>query len=240
MKKHTIALITPPAESHRSSEECLALGYLKSSIDFSLSNQFEVVCIDAWLEGISLDRLIFELLKMENLFCIGISTYMTSLEQVEKIILAVKAKDKNIRIIAGGYGPTFNQESFLNIGVDFIVVGEGESLMPIMLERFLLGKPIDDLKGIVCIKDGKIMNTGKMIPSMKLDSIPFPDRKHLTVANSLKNPPHISTSRGCMASCSFCSIASFAKQMGDYSFTKWRQRSIDNIVDEIESVISLT
>ncbi len=240
MKKYTIALITPPAESHRSSEECLALGYLKSSIDFLLSNTFEVVCVDAWLEGISLEELIYKLLKIENLFCVGISTYMTSLEQVEEIIRAVKSKNKDIKIVAGGYGPTFNQESFLAIGVDFIVVGEGESLLPVMLERFLAGKPVDDLKGIACIKDGKIIYTGKMIPSMQLDSIPFPNREHLSIANSLKNPPHISTSRGCMASCSFCSIASFAKQMGDYSSTKWRQRSIGNIVDEIEGVVSLT
>lgn len=240
MKKNTIALITPPAMSHRSSEECLALGYLKSGIDSVSEDKFEVVCIDAWLEGLSLDELIRRLLKIENLFCLGISAYMTSLDQVEEIISAVKASNRKTKIVAGGYGPTFNQESFLSIGVEYIVVGEGESLMPVMLDRFLLGKPIDDLKGIVCLEGGKIVNTGKMIPNTNLDSISFPDRRYLSSSIILKNPPHISTSRGCMASCSFCSIASFAKQMGNYPSTKWRQRSIVNIVDEIESVVSLT
>jgi anaerobic magnesium-protoporphyrin IX monomethyl ester cyclase len=236
---NTVALITPPATSHRSSEECLALGYLKSSIK-ARTQGIEVECVDAWLDGLTVEALLERILRLENLLCVGISAYMTSLDCVEQICSVIRTERPGVTIVAGGFGPTFNQKEFLGAGVDFIVVGEGEEILSDMLIRLMDGSSVHDLVGISYVREGAVVNTGRLPPVRELDSIPFPDRAHTVAARGMKNPPHVATSRGCMASCTFCSIASFAKAMDDYAVTKWRQRSIQNIVDEIELVVADT
>lgn len=48
-----------------------------------------------------------------------------------------------------------------------------------------------------------------------------------------KIPVNVSTSRGCFSSCLFCSVAAFWRTSEG---VKWRGRSINNIVDELEQL----
>lgn len=54
---------------------------------------------------------------------------------------------------------------------------------------------------------------------------------HLAIER--KTPVHILSARGCQAHCTFCSIVSFQRLAEG---PQWRQRSIKNFVDELESI----
>ena len=78
----------------------------------------------------------------------------------------------------------------------------------------------------------KHVRVNSLRPFIKnLDELPFPKRnKYKEFGNHFT----MVTSRGCYGNCSFCSVRAF------YSCDKqlFRQRSADNIVDEIEDLTS--
>ena len=78
--------------------------------------------------------------------------------------------------IAGGQH--FNDETLqeaLNSGIDVVVLGEGEVTISELLAAFDSGKPLEEVKGIAFLQDGKIVNTGYRDPIVDFSSFPLPD-----------------------------------------------------------------
>lgn len=155
-----------------------------------------------------------------------------------EIASLIKKINKNIHIILGGAHPTIMPEDVIsNLDIDFVVIGEGEITtkeLVIRLEEKEL-HDFNDIKGIAYKKNGKIIITEKRPFIEKLDSIPFPAR-HLLPLNKYNkiigfNRAAIITSRGCPFKCTFCSNHLL---MG----YKWRYRSPENVIEEIEELIS--
>ena len=74
---------------------------------------------DAWLCNITEQELIEKIISVSPSI-VGISCYRSNLEQVENIIQLLR-NNIETTIICGGYGATFHDEYFLNIGVDIVV-----------------------------------------------------------------------------------------------------------------------
>ena len=122
-KNNFIILATPAPISHRTAEENLGLGYLSAVLR---NKGYNVKILDAWLNGWSTEELAVKILSEETPLFVGISAYQSNIDQAVKTLNAVK-KVKDTKFVAGGFGPTFSPDLFLDSGFDYVIRGEGEN-----------------------------------------------------------------------------------------------------------------
>jgi anaerobic magnesium-protoporphyrin IX monomethyl ester cyclase len=159
---------------------------------------------------------------------------------------AAKSINKDISTVLIGLHPSARPvECLMHPNVDFVVIGEPEQTV-FELARVLEQGKVENLKkvrGIAFIKNGKTIVTPPRPAIQDLDSLPFPARHLLPMeayfAAVKENPVRgeirkqwaaMITSRGCPYNCVFCTIHTV---MGK----KWRARSPENVVDEIEQLV---
>lgn len=214
--------------------ESLSLGYIAAVLR---RDGHEVEMLDARLMRLSMKETIQEVLS-SDFQCIGITAMHIYKPQLIAVARAVKKRNKDTIVIAGGYLPTFSTEPLFKEcpEIDIIVRGEGEATASELFGRIERGEDWSTTPGIAFMKDNElIMNP---LPPLvdDLDSIPFPARDPL-MQNRKPFFTLIGSSRGCYRRCSFCSISSFYGLSGSRIP---RFRSAENFVDEIEHVISTT
>jgi anaerobic magnesium-protoporphyrin IX monomethyl ester cyclase len=163
-----------------------------------------------------------------------------------EVASTVKSIDKDIITVLDGTHPSARPiDCLANPNIDFVVIGEREHTM-FELVGSLEQDNMRDLKkirGIAFIQNGKRVFTPPRPLIEDLDSLPFPARHLLPMDKYLaavkENPLRgvirkpwaaMMTSRGCPYNCVFCSIHIV---MGK----KWRGRSPENVVDEIEQLV---
>jgi len=169
---------------------------------------------------------------------VGIQSMYSMKEKAMELARLLKPHCK--LLIAGGALPTTDPEAFLE-NFDVVVVGEGEQTVFELVNQFITDGELSSVKGI-CYREketGDVKRTPPRELNKDLNNFPKPSRD-LFDNNAYKKfyskkfgytTTAIMTSRGCPFSCDFCSKPVF----GD----NFRTRSISNIVDEIEEVISL-
>jgi anaerobic magnesium-protoporphyrin IX monomethyl ester cyclase len=162
-----------------------------------------------------------------------------------EVASTVKGINKDIISVLEGQHPSARPEDCLaNPNVDFVVMGEPENTIFELIGA--VGKGTRDLKkimGIGFVKNGVPVFTSPRPLLEDLDSLPFPARHLLPMAeyyaavkeNPLRgeiNKPWtiMITSRGCPYNCVFCTHHIVWGR-------KWRGRSPENVVDELQHVI---
>ena len=138
-------------------------------------------------------------------------------------------------VVMGGYHPTFNFiETLEDENVDIVIRGEGEYIMLNLVQALENQSSLHDVKGIVFEdKNSKEIVVNPEAPLIQdLDELPFPALNLLPMKKYrlLDMDTHMTTmitTRGCPMQCSFCSSAAMHGK-------KIRERSVENIVDEIE------
>lgn len=119
-------------------------------------------------------------------------------------------------VVAGGYGPTFEPESFEDSTT--IVQGEAELVLPGLFDDFLSGRSLQPV-----YSTSNIFNLSEYV---------WPDRSIYTqwpsLLNRFRHHP-IEAMRGCFGHCSFC--AATRLQRGGV-----RVREVSDIIGEIESM----
>ena len=229
MKKSKIILVTLAPKTHRTSEENLGIEYLKSSL---VEKGFEVEIIDAWLNNLDVD-VVYEKIKQQinDILFVGISSYMSNTAPTIELIQKLKITDGNIKVVCGGFGPTFYPQQYLEAKSDYIIRGEGEEAICELAYSILNEQEPIGIKNIGYIKNNNIILNDMRCLTDDLDSIPFPSRDTINVVLDKKSSVNMVTARGCSGNCEFCSVISFFR-LSDGKV--WRTRSIKNIVDEIE------
>ena len=230
MKDKRIILTTLSPKTHRTSEENLGIEYLKSSL---VNNGYEVIIIDGWLNELSVDEVFEKIISYNDILFVGISSYMSNTQPSVELINKLKKNNNDIKIVCGGFGPTFYPKEYLSAGSDFIIRGEGEISICKLADSLYNNEDYSDINNIGYKKNNEfiINKMGCLIDD--LDSIPFPSRDTMDVVKSKKSSVNILTARGCSGNCEFCSVISFFR-LADGKV--WRTRSIKNIVDEIEEL----
>jgi len=147
-------------------------------------------------------------------------------QYASKCISLIKEVDPRIKIVVGGMHPTvMPYEMVQNTEVDYVVVGEGEIVLPELLGKIERGEHIDKLI------EGKRPN---------VDDVPFMDRE---LFDCLEMPydfflplpfATILAGRGCGYNCKFCAPAT--KIMHGYRI---RRRSVDNVIEELKHLEAL-
>jgi len=166
---------------------------------------------------------------------IGLQCQFTPyIDDALQIASLVKSIDKNITVIAGGAHASCQPERILaNSNVDFVLIGEGEQSLPLLLDNLQKGITCPDIEGLACRHNGAV----RVIPRTRfiedLDRLPLPARDLLDLdAYTIGGQRYtmLLTSRGCPQGCTYCSVAAL---MG----TRLRTRSIDSILDEIRTCV---
>jgi len=216
----------------------IGLAYIASYLE---KNGIEMKILDALVEDYSgkefrdsmwyglAEQNIIAKIKQFNPDFIGVSCPFTSqYYSLEVLCSILKDNFPKIPIVVGGsHASSCTEEVMKNKNIDYIVVGEGEHAM------------LDIVRGKV---EDRVING---IPIEDLDSLPLPAYRLLDIekykdANlrsgkilltSLeKKWVSIVTSRGCPYNCFFCSIHNVFGR-------KWRARSPENVLEEMEILV---
>jgi anaerobic magnesium-protoporphyrin IX monomethyl ester cyclase len=163
-----------------------------------------------------------------------------------EVASTVKGIDKDITTVLSGLHPSARPEDSLTYpNTDFVVIGEADYTMLELAEKLEQGttENLKKVKGIGYVQNGETVITPPRPEIQDLDALPLPARHLLpmeTYFAAVKENPlrgeirkpwtTMITSRGCPHKCVFCSIHVV---MG----RKWRGRSPENVVDEIEQVV---
>ncbi|MGH4013692.1 MAG: B12-binding domain-containing radical SAM protein [Pseudonocardiaceae bacterium] len=223
-----IVLATPPPVTHRTAEENLGLGYLAAVLRQA---GYPVRVLDGWLAGMNASQLASAITAERCPLLVGFACYRSNMDAALSTAAAVRARSPNIPVIAGGFGPSFHAEDFLAAGFDVVVRGEGERTVVELAGHYATGVPgLEEILGISYRSAEGVVHRGARPLVGDLDTLPLPARDTLDLTMARRSPVHVQTSRGCQASCTFCSIVAFERLGGGPT---WRQRSIPGFVDEL-------
>jgi len=228
-----IILTTLSPDTHRTSEENLGLAYLAAVLR---KNGYNVEIIDGWLGGLTDEEVLRKIINSTDTAIVGISCYMSNNDKSIELAKRIREINLNIKLMCGGFGPSFNPQKFVKDDIfDIAMIGEGEESIVEVCDYFtgIGSKQIEEIKGIVYEKDGEIIRTPRRELIKNLDDIPFPARDTMKMARERKSTVNILTARGCMGNCLFCSVNAFNKLSAG---NKWRGRSVDSIVNELEQL----
>lgn len=170
----------------------------------------------------------------------GLSSDFMRLKRISDVVKKTKAKF----IVGGGIITSEPELMSRALGADYAVIGEGEKTMVELLLNLARNSPVSSVDGIGYFDHDKFKTTQQRKSIQALDSLPWPDYDSFDFSQFLdsmkpsdqyycdifdypKEYPII-TSRGCPFSCSFC-----YQPLGK----KYRQRSIDSVMEELRTVI---
>lgn len=143
-------------------------------------------------------------------------------------------------VIGGPHASIYPEHIFAKTDADAVVIGEGEETICEVLETVENKGDLAQVKGLAYRKsDGAVARTDPRPQIDNLDSIPFPlyegfkdfNFKNYAGFAGLPRPTAaIITSRGCVFDCTYCGSVNFWGK-------KWRYRSAQNVLDEIDHLV---
>ncbi len=214
-----LGIATPP----------LGLGYLAAVLR---KDGFKVQIIDDLVEKLSLERI---LRKIKDSQIVGITSTTATFNAALRYAQYIKEKIGSF-IILGGVHVTFRPFDALKHNfVDAVCVGEGEETIVEVARSVDGGEGLDGIRGVIFREGERIVRNEPRGFIENLDSLPFPAfdlmplEKYTLLGQKLEQFPMI-TSRGCPFACRYCSSSQFFGR-------KFRARSAENVVDEMEWLI---
>ena len=161
---------------------------------------------------------------------VGITVLSPVLHEAADIVKLLKERSPEIPVCAGGpYVTTIREDIFRLLPVDFAVYGEGELTFAELISHLKHKTDPAGIRGLMYrTASGEILANPPRDQISDLNTLPLP-AYDLFPMN--RYPVHrIATSRGCPFRCSFCNSTSI------WSF-RWRDRSPENVVAEIEYLL---
>jgi anaerobic magnesium-protoporphyrin IX monomethyl ester cyclase len=206
----------------------LSLGYLASSLKFS-GHESSLATFDDIndIQNVCNKATDHDMVGLSLCFQIRLFEYMELARQL-------KLKFPRVPIVIGGhFASCAAKELLLEFSeIDMVVLHEGEHTI---VELANLGDQVVELAhtvpGVVTRWDGKIFQSPIRASNSELDSLPFPDRTGPARLMIGVPTTFMMGSRGCYKNCDYCCISTLHKLAPG---PKFRQRSIQNIVEEMK------
>ena len=206
------------------SDQPLGLTYTAAVLE---KKGYEINIIDANAENLKITQIRSRLMHMKP-DVIGISCNYSPLHNPTIQTAAMIKNEFNIPVIVGGNHATAMAEyiiSHSDDNIDFVIRGEGEVVMPNLLEALQGHVKLNDVKGITYREAGSVVSTPDAPLIDDLDKLPMPAYHLLPMSKYTRY--NVITSRGCPYNCSYCASNIIFKR-------KVRYRSTKKVVDEIE------
>ena len=207
---------------------CLNTGYIGGML---AANNIDVTIVDGYLEQLDYPAIEEQIVVLEpTILGIHLVYHWEDNKTLYQFIEHVKQSYGIAYICVYGFYPTFAYEEILTRcpAIDGALLGEAELTFLKLAQNFPTVPPA----GIAARTDTGIVATrGEVV--IDVDSLPFPLRSAGSYSFGEVN---ISGSRGCYGGCTFCYINPY---YGDTK-RKWRGRSPENIIAEIDAVMQET
>lgn len=174
------------------------------------------------------------LLQVYSCSIIGFYVDSENLWTIRRILVYLKKTHPELFVIIGGPQVTGDPQLALKRipYVNCAIVGEGERPVVEIIKQ-IKASNLDyaKIKGVCYLNEiGECCFTGSQIPVKNLDEYPYPKRKNYTLDDNVIFD-QISTGRGCVGQCAFCFE-------GNKKENVLRLRSVENVIEEIDYVIS--
>lgn len=156
---------------------------------------------------------------------VGISFRSSSYVSAKKISILIKNTNLDIKVVLGGHHATaFAKETLKDMAADFVIRGEGEYIMPELLDALERKSDLSKIEGLTYYKDGFLVDNMPAGMIKDLDLLSFPAWHLLNMDKYVTGS--ILTSRGCPFGCIYCDKG--------VSTRKVRFRSPQNIYNEMK------
>ncbi|MDD3307827.1 MAG: radical SAM protein [Acetobacterium sp.] len=185
------------------------------------------------LEAAGFEPLVFHG-KPENLIAevkknqpdaVGFSGDFDNIQLIENLSKKIKTNWKIPVIVGGPQSIGLGQQFLEDSQADFILRGEGEVSLPLLLKAILKEDgDLEDISGLAMIKDGIFTETPPVIIA-DLDTLPLP-AYHASLHINHSYGKLIFTGRGCPYQCAYCAPSPGKHQV--------RLRSIPLVLEEIK------
>lgn len=176
---------------------------------------------------------------------VGITCTTPLYPHARTLAARVKAARPDTWVVAGGVHPSVVPEHVLRDSeADVATVGEGEILMPELVEAYPDKQAAAKIAGVFAKIDGEILKGPLPVPIPDLDVLPAPARHLVDVRRYFQASGHdrikwslpqpslpVIASRGCPYRCAFCASELVHGK-------KIRFRSVENIRTELEGLVS--
>jgi hopanoid C-3 methylase len=164
------------------------------------------------------------------------SCYITGVNEVIKLFREAKLWNRNCFTIAGGVQAAQVPEDFADAAVDCIVLGDGTTMLPEVVQALVAGEGLHDIAGLAFpVGPGEVEFTEGKPYMPKADTLPFPRRDLVAHLQHhyyyLLHQPvaTIKTTWGCWYKCNFCYTWRITDGM-PYS------RSPESIIEELKQI----
>lgn len=235
MKKSKVILFNPRSAKwkHRIPNSILQVGA-------SVHADYEVIFVDGNLEKDPWQTIQSYLLE-EDIKYFGASV-MPGPQLKQAIPLSKKVKEQfpNVTIIWGGYFATNQHPVVLQSGyIDYVVSGPGDNSFPQLLDALEKKEPVEDIKNLIYLKEGKVHKTRKEelqdqdgLPQLPYDYYGkfYGIDGYLQKTFMGKKTMAYHSSLGCPFTCSFCAVVPIFN-------ARWKGKSAVNIYKDIRWLI---
>ncbi len=196
----------------------------------------EVVIYDAMAKNHNLEQIIERVLMFKP-DIVGTTAFTATMPAATLLLQTVKERLPGVVTVLGGIHPTFCYEQVLKNypAVDYVVRFEGEVTFPELVDAISNKGRLDNVKGIAYRRKNEVVVTeerpfiedlDKLSPAWEL--LEWDDYTFYVYPGS--RLAIISTARGCLHECAFCSQQKFWHQT-------WRARSPEKVLEEIEMLV---
>ena len=167
---------------------------------------------------------------------VGLQCNFTT-ERKRTIRLAQRIKEEipGAFVLVGGHDASRDPDWFHHTAIDAIAVGDGEEIMPPMVDALASGGDLRKVPGLLVHGKEGWIDTGHAPARANLDDYPFPAR-HLIAhyadkyyINFRKPLALLETARGCPFKCNFCSVWKFHE-------STFREKSPARVVEELKTI----
>jgi len=167
---------------------------------------------------------------------VGLSCYITGVNEVIKLCRIIKRWNSSCLTVVGGVHASVAPEDFADPAIDCIALGDGTTIMPRLLDAWRYGRDISGVPGIaIPVGPARVYRTETAPYMSSPDAIPFP-RRDLT--NHLRDRYYylfhqpvatMKTTWGCRYKCAFCMTWQVT---GGHPYS----RSPESIVAELKTI----
>jgi len=197
-----------------------AAGHRLRAVDLCFAEQPDAL-IRETLSSFTPDAVVVSIRNLDNV------TWPTARSYLEDISVILHQFRGSAPIILGGSGYSLMPRELLDrLGAEFGVVGEGEAVLPRVLERLARGESPAGLPGVL------VRGEEGYLPPQPLEEIGRPERGLFQVERYHREGgmANLQTKRGCPFSCIYCTYPLLEG-------TRLRLRNVADIVAEIRQLV---
>jgi radical SAM superfamily enzyme YgiQ (UPF0313 family) len=161
--------------------------------------------------------------------------FTTERNRTVRLAQRIKRENPGVFVVVGGHDASRDPNWFHHDVIDAVAIGDGEEVMPPMVDAIQRGHDLATIPGLMLHREGRWISTGHAPTRKNLDDYPLPAR-HLIehyadhyYINFHKPLALMETARGCPFKCNFCSVWKFHE-------STFREKSPERVVRELQAI----